>query len=106
MTPLAKAVRLLGEVRSVRLLAGDHQAARLLERLAELVAEEADVLEGVERWGLPSRDPVYPDGATVGWFLRHDAATRKARRLHGLPLPLTTPPRAAEARHERDRVRR
>lgn len=84
---LDAARRLIGRARSQRMLAADHDGARRLARLAELVAEEAEYLDGIEHHGLPVTDRAYPPGACLGWLLRHDAHVRRLRELHGLPIP-------------------
>ena len=84
---LTGAVALIGRARGQRLLVSDFATARRLNRLAELVNAEAEVLEGIEHQGLELPDRRGPKGAALGWFLRHDAHTRPLRRAHGLPLP-------------------
>jgi hypothetical protein len=84
---LARAAVAIGRESTVRLLAGDRDGGARLALLAQLVHEEAELLEGEEKWSLPRLDRGAPPGATVGWFLRHDAHTRRARQLLGLPNP-------------------
>lgn len=84
---LLGAAELIGAVRVGRLLHRDVEGAGRLARIVEHVIDEAEVLRGVELWDLPAPERDYPAGATVGWLLRYDAASRAARRLNGLDLP-------------------
>jgi hypothetical protein len=86
-TILEAAAALIGDVRAHRLHVGDHRTARRLERLARFVTDEAEVLLGCELWDLPMPAGGGPGRAALGWFLRFDPHTRRARTLIGLPVP-------------------
>lgn len=87
---LARAARAIGRESTARLLIGDRDGGGRLALLAHRVQEEAELLEGEEKWNLPRLDRGAPPGATVGWFWRCDAHTRRARQLLDLPNPYET----------------
>ena len=72
-----------------RLLAGDHDTARRLQRLAELTLGEAEALDEPRP---PMQKPRtrWPKGTALGWMLRQDPHVRRLRSLYGLSLPDAT----------------
>jgi hypothetical protein len=86
VTPLKDAAGRIGQARTRHLLAGDAEAARRLQRLAELLLEESEILE-VPGPPMPPPAQRWPAETTIGWILRYDGPTRRLRELHGLPLP-------------------
>ena len=87
MSRLGRAAVLIDAERTAQMNRGDHESACRLQRLARLVGEEDEVLDGVARHGHPPVERWHPPGATIGWLARHDPASRRARLLNGLPVP-------------------
>jgi len=88
----------IDNARCQAVLRGDIDTAKRLQILCDRVLVEAEYAENF-RHGMPMvRRRVLPQGATVGWLLRHCAATREARRALGVSVPHLGVSDIAEAR--------